>query len=715
MLLIKPLLAFRPSKVDLFFACKTFFAGMLALYIAFRLDLLYPMWAIGTVFIIANPYSGMVSSKALYRLAGTFVGAAVAVILTPHLINTPLLFTLVLAIWTGFCLYISMLDRTPRSYAFMLAGYSCVMVACNAIFSINTYSIFDIALGRVLEISIAIICTAVVSATIFPLHLGDGIQQRVQKALADTEQAFRQIFADSNAATADGKSSQSNQNVVQLLSAINRDTNDLHGLAVHLNYEKGRLKGMTKPLQEMLHQFSLQLINMVAISERVNQLRQIDPHLSPELQSLADQCIAELKQPIEIDQLRAFQFPQHLEGAFQQLSQRYPHAGTALASLQMDMRHFMQNVYNVKVIWQLIQAGQRKIPEFIAPMSTHYPSLHRDHGVAVRGAIAAFASIMIGFSIWIYSGWQYGYMLAQMGAVIACILTALDDPIPLLKIFLRGTVYATIIVFIYLFFILPDVKTFLQLALVLAPVMIYALCLVPHPPLTGIGLPIAINVIMALNLQNHYQISALPSIDAALAGLFGPIIPVLALYLIRAMSPDMTAKRLIHQHYQEMRSAIHLRFGTAYKIYLRRMVDRIGLLNTKMVASSELKYAMQDVLIESCVAIDLTRLSEVASHADTPAWIQADIQHLIQTFDDEFSAQSEHYSPAHYHYQQLIEMLAKLALQNKLWQKQSNPISEQQQRLAMSINNLQYALTTHQPETPSATKASQTTLQGGVA
>ena len=181
------------------------------------------------------------------------------------------------------------------------------------------------------------------------------------------------------------------------------------------------------------------------------------------------------------------------------------------------------------------------------------------------------------------------------------------------------------------------------------------------------------------------------------------------------MSPDMTAKRLIHQHYQEMRSAIHLRFGTAYKIYLRRMVDRIGLLNTKMVASSELKYAMQDVLIESCVAIDLTRLSEVASHADTPAWIQADIQHLIQAFDDEFSAQSERYSPAHYHYQQLIEMLAKLALQNQLWQKQSNPISEQQQRLAMSINNLQYALTTHQPDTPSATQTPHTTLQGGVA
>ena len=54
MLLHKQLLAFRPSKMDFIFAVKTFIAGMLALYVAFSLDLTYPMWAIGTVFIIAN-------------------------------------------------------------------------------------------------------------------------------------------------------------------------------------------------------------------------------------------------------------------------------------------------------------------------------------------------------------------------------------------------------------------------------------------------------------------------------------------------------------------------------------------------------------------------------------------------------------------------------------------------------------------------------------
>ena len=46
MFLTKQLLAFRPNKLDWIFATKTFLAGMLSLYVAFSLDLAYPIWAI---------------------------------------------------------------------------------------------------------------------------------------------------------------------------------------------------------------------------------------------------------------------------------------------------------------------------------------------------------------------------------------------------------------------------------------------------------------------------------------------------------------------------------------------------------------------------------------------------------------------------------------------------------------------------------------------
>ncbi|MGS5637163.1 FUSC family protein, partial [Acinetobacter baumannii] len=189
-MLLKQILAFRPSKLDLIFAIKTFIAGMLALFVSFELDLINPMWSIGTVLIIANPYSGMVSSKCVYRLLGTVGGAIIALTITPHLINTPWIFTVVLSLWVGFALYVSLLDRTPRSYAFMLAGYSTAMIVYNAITYIDQYNIFDIALARVLEISIGVISSAVVSATILPMHIGSAIKQRVTKTLKDTENLF---------------------------------------------------------------------------------------------------------------------------------------------------------------------------------------------------------------------------------------------------------------------------------------------------------------------------------------------------------------------------------------------------------------------------------------------------------------------------------------------------------------------------------------------
>ncbi len=40
------------------FSLKTFVAAMLALYIAFRLDLSQPSWSVTTVYIVSQPFAG---------------------------------------------------------------------------------------------------------------------------------------------------------------------------------------------------------------------------------------------------------------------------------------------------------------------------------------------------------------------------------------------------------------------------------------------------------------------------------------------------------------------------------------------------------------------------------------------------------------------------------------------------------------------------------
>jgi uncharacterized membrane protein YccC len=62
------------------FAAKTTASGLIALLVAFTFDLDQPQWALLTVFIVAQPQSGLVFAKSFYRIIGTLVGAAVALL-----------------------------------------------------------------------------------------------------------------------------------------------------------------------------------------------------------------------------------------------------------------------------------------------------------------------------------------------------------------------------------------------------------------------------------------------------------------------------------------------------------------------------------------------------------------------------------------------------------------------------------------------------------
>ncbi|WP_277560582.1 FUSC family protein [Acinetobacter beijerinckii] len=673
-MLLKQLLAFRPSRLDLIFACKTFVAGMLALFISFELDLINPMWSIGTVMIIANPYSGMVSSKCVYRLVGTFAGAIIALLLTPHFINTPWLFTIILSLWVGFALYVSLLDRTPRSYVFMLAGYSTAMIVYNAITYIDTYNIFDIAMARVLEISVGVIATAVVSATFFPVHIGALIKQRVNKTLNDLETTFEKLITVQ----------QTSENYTQILSVITRDASDIHALAVHLAYEKGELKGMTKPLQEMLHQVSLVVANLVALSQRIKQLEQMQlVNLVAHLNAIREYTLAFLKQERSLVPSDLLTLPHGFEDDFNQLIDRASaDQQIVLAALKMDIRHFISNILAVKLLWQQIQQGNKEIPPEITAITTRYPSLHRDHGIAIRGGISAVLITFIVTAAWIVSGWKAGFMMAQMGAITACILTALDNPVPVLRIFIWGSLVSAVLVFVYAFGIFPHVTHFWQLALVLFPVFLVAVSMMANQMLMPVGMVLGINTMMGLNLHNKYSIDAVSYLDSSFAMILGVLVSLIVIDLVRAVSPDTSATRILALHYQAMRQALSLSYGIEFKIHLRSMLDRVGVLNTKMVQHPDIKQSIQNALIESSSIIDLVRLQEISQKLPEHIYLQNEVNILQQQLADYFQAQEKQLSLNHFSVQ--------IVRQIKLLQEIAQQLDDAQliRRLLISLNNI---------------------------
>src|SRR5690606_20915940 len=112
-----------PDANEVLFSVKCYVGAIAALYIAYTMGLPRPFWAMTTAYVVSQPWAGAVRSKAVFRLGGTFVGSAVVVYLVPRFAGQPVPMVAIMSLWIGLCLYIAVLDRTPRSYLFMLAGY----------------------------------------------------------------------------------------------------------------------------------------------------------------------------------------------------------------------------------------------------------------------------------------------------------------------------------------------------------------------------------------------------------------------------------------------------------------------------------------------------------------------------------------------------------------------------------------------------------------
>ncbi len=150
----------RPLLPTLAYTLRTMLAIGLALYVSFSLQLLSPLSSVTTVLIVANPVTGALVSKSLWRLFGTVLGAAAAVALFAVFAQSPVLFTAALSLCIGLACVVSTLLRYFRAYGAVLAGYTIIIVAAGSF--ADPQDIFLGALSRVSSVSVGLVVTALV-------------------------------------------------------------------------------------------------------------------------------------------------------------------------------------------------------------------------------------------------------------------------------------------------------------------------------------------------------------------------------------------------------------------------------------------------------------------------------------------------------------------------------------------------------------------------
>ncbi|MEM5398847.1 FUSC family protein [Paraburkholderia unamae] len=148
------------------YAVRTAGASLIALYIAFCMNLDDPKWAAITVWVVAQNSRGMSVSKSQYRILGTALGAVAALVLVALFAQTPELFLLGLAGWIGLCTGLATALRNFRAYAAVLAGYTAAIIGLDA--ASAPLHAFDIALARFVYVVVGILVEATLTAILAP-------------------------------------------------------------------------------------------------------------------------------------------------------------------------------------------------------------------------------------------------------------------------------------------------------------------------------------------------------------------------------------------------------------------------------------------------------------------------------------------------------------------------------------------------------------------
>jgi len=614
-----------PSKNEALFSVKSFGAAMLALYVSMSIGLPRPFWALMTAYIVAAPFAGPTRSKAVYRFGGTLLGAFATVILVPMFANSPELLSLVLALWVGACLYVSLLDRTPRSYVLMLAGYTAGLIAFPAVNDPGT--VFDIALARVEEILLGISCATVVHSLVFPQGFAPVMLARLDHALRDAQAWIGDVLAPLGTA-----------NIALERRKLAGDITELRMMAVHLPFDTSHLRWTANAIHALQERLAAMVPLLSSIEDRLQALRGLGAgDTSARWHALLADIAAWTgtrrgdTPPVTPDALRA---------AIDALTPAARRHADWRDLLQMNLGARLRALVDVCADTHALrrhigQGASGMLPDAAFHLPAVKPqALHLDRGMALVSAAAAVIATLAGCAFWILTGWPSGAAVPMMAAVMSCFFATQDDPVPFIKGFLVWTIYSVPLSAFYLLAVLPALHSFEMLVLACAPVFLVLGVLIARPATFGRAMPFLFGICGTLALQDTNTANAASFINSTLAQLAGLALAVLVMGVFRSVSAGWTARRLLRAGWGEL-----VRIGDGRQVpsiseFSARMVDRIALLTPRLaLAGPQQDLGAADALVDLRIGLNMTQLLAVREELGrSQAALWALLEHLAQHF-----------------------------------------------------------------------------------
>ena len=524
------------------FGVRLWAAVCLALYVAFWLELDTAYWAGTTAALVCQPSLGASLRKGWFRIIGTFIGAVAIVQLTACFPQNRAAFLISLALWCALCSLSATLLRNFAAYAAALAGYTAAIIAGDELGAVGGANgeAFTLAISRVSEISIGIVCAGIVLAG---TDFGRS-RRRLAGLLAELAGNIATRLASTlRRGTPEARSVR--RDFIRRVIAVDPVVDEVKGESSTLRYHS-----------PLLHQAIDAMYAVLAAWRTIDAALRRAPHsLSADEALLVLNTVpAELRHTLQSDQPSSWLADPVRSRA---LCRMAVDALTELPTRTVTLRLLADQAAAAVAGFSRVLDGLA----LLAGDTTREYSAGRAFKLYVAdwlpplvNAGRTFVTIGAVQLLWIWTEWPSGALAITFAAVTVILLSPRADESYATAIkFTVGTAIASVGAAVVLFAGLPNVDSFVGFAIILGLFLIPAGAMIAQPWNTGLFIPITANFIPILGPANQMSYNTIQFHNTALAILVGCGAGAMSFRLIPPLSPKLRSQRLLALSLRDLR------------------------------------------------------------------------------------------------------------------------------------------------------------------
>jgi uncharacterized membrane protein YccC len=491
------------------FAAKTTASGLIALLTAFTFNFDQPQWALLTVFIVAQPQSGLVLGKSFYRIIGTLIGAAVALLFVALFAQERVLFLGALALWIGLCTFGSQYARNFTAYSFVLAGYTVAIVGIPG--ALDAGNAFYIATARVTEISLGIIVTATVSQVVFPSSMAPALWQSVADIRVSLANYVSAILGS--------------RDVAQARADLMSRAIAIETLRASAIFEDREVRSRSRTLRHL----NAMLIDVLGaaqlLDERLKKLR----HANEWIENANADALAEIADTVTAwgtGKIDAAASKQKLLSACAHLPPWvFPDFFAALIAY-VDA-------------YESYASGSERVPQGTG--FTHA----NERVVALWTGLRASLAVFFVSSFWILSDWPHGSTAVILAAVATARLATMGHAVPIAFAATFIFTLATIPAFVVIEMLLPLASGFEMFALIVAPGIFCCALLMAHEKTKLIGFFSGLLFASVGLFQNRMVYDPIGLLNTSIAAVFAAGSALVMWAILAPETPEAAYRRFL--------------------------------------------------------------------------------------------------------------------------------------------------------------------------